>query len=378
MENQSNTTLFYNAVKENDIKKMKKIIESDKENKIDIINYDNGIALYMAAKNGNFDYVKYLVTNGADINLQDNRGHKTALETAILNGHEKIAKFLIEKGAIIDWVKNNNHPNNKRNIIRPIYNKDKKSVKQELIDTGWNENHISETNDGFKIASNSNRVGYTILMLAIQKGFVDIAKLLIEKGADLDEKSYFQYDNDAKKQKCEYFPEFLSKAIANTKTNPNNIQSPEISNYISKEDKSKKMKMTPREFIKYLSKNNLTKTFDELLKLECDQTNETDVLEFKANNQSKNSKIKYIPIVVATLLLASEMILFGLPFINSIKENNQFFQDIGNFNDIAKIAIIGVTLLCVIASAIFAFVEKPSEILCFNNHKKEKANEITN
>jgi hypothetical protein len=58
-------------------------------------------ALYYASIGGMVDTVKYLLTQGADVNIQDGR-YGSALQAASANGHEKIVELLLSQGADIN------------------------------------------------------------------------------------------------------------------------------------------------------------------------------------------------------------------------------------------------------------------------------------
>lgn len=59
--------------------------------------------LYIAAKNGYLDIVKYLVLEGqADINHQDWLEAQTALHVAVENEHIEVVDFLIQNGSNIN------------------------------------------------------------------------------------------------------------------------------------------------------------------------------------------------------------------------------------------------------------------------------------
>lgn len=71
------------------------------ESKCDVNNVDpvtKKSALCIAAENGNFDVVNWLVTVGADMSLKDNV-QNTALHISVLKKHYDIMKFLVENGS---------------------------------------------------------------------------------------------------------------------------------------------------------------------------------------------------------------------------------------------------------------------------------------
>ena len=54
--------------------------------------------LMWASVNGHLDVVRYLICNGADVNIKNNNG-ETALDLAEKNGCEEVAEFLRIAGA---------------------------------------------------------------------------------------------------------------------------------------------------------------------------------------------------------------------------------------------------------------------------------------
>ena len=61
------------------------------------IQVDNNVALRLASRKGNLDVVKYLLDNGADIHAGDDY----ALEFAVSAGHLDVVKYLVSQGADI-------------------------------------------------------------------------------------------------------------------------------------------------------------------------------------------------------------------------------------------------------------------------------------
>lgn len=62
------------------------------ENNIDA-NYDSGMILRLAAKQGNLDLVKYLAEVGGDFSIRRN----LALKTALAYGKSEVAKYLLDE-----------------------------------------------------------------------------------------------------------------------------------------------------------------------------------------------------------------------------------------------------------------------------------------
>jgi ankyrin repeat protein len=76
---------------------------------IDAKNYDGGnTALMIASSRDHIDIVKMLIANGANINLQNNKG-ETALLQAIIHGHPDVSRFLVHNHADISIKSNNQY-----------------------------------------------------------------------------------------------------------------------------------------------------------------------------------------------------------------------------------------------------------------------------
>ena len=59
------------------------------------IDYDDGYLIYMAAKKGKFEVVKFLVENGANVRLDDD----ATLKVAGGYGHCDIVEYLLKRGS---------------------------------------------------------------------------------------------------------------------------------------------------------------------------------------------------------------------------------------------------------------------------------------
>ncbi|XP_017267148.1 myotrophin [Kryptolebias marmoratus] len=83
------------AIKGGDVDEVKAMLTDDNVN----LNLENGRKpLHVAADFGHPELIKFLVSNGADINALDKHGF-SPLMTACLEGHPSCVKVLLEMGA---------------------------------------------------------------------------------------------------------------------------------------------------------------------------------------------------------------------------------------------------------------------------------------
>ena len=164
---------------------------------------DGNNDLITASGTGNFDMVKYLVKNGADVNARDISGD-TALSIASEKENWEIAKYLIEHGADI-----NTECYGKTALIRASETGNFDMVKY-LVEKGADINAFYDW-DSISALMKASRFGYleivkylvenganinakdyngwTALMYASTMGYSQIVKYLIEKGADKETES---------------------------------------------------------------------------------------------------------------------------------------------------------------------------------------------
>ncbi|EFA79058.1 ankyrin repeat-containing protein [Heterostelium album PN500] len=94
------------SVGNNDIKKLREMIDTGVD--INMKEYEKGTTpLHIAAARGNKQALELLVTRGADVNAQDNRGI-TPLHSLVTNRYDVLALWLIRHGANIHLADNNN------------------------------------------------------------------------------------------------------------------------------------------------------------------------------------------------------------------------------------------------------------------------------
>jgi len=127
------------AVRHSDLDDLKSII-SKNPTKINEINGNGNTFLHIAVHEGNIDIAKYLVSQGAVVNVKD-RKDETPLQIAIHEGNVELVKYLISKGADVNT-----------------------------------KNLFSETP----------------LHRAADKGSLEIIKLLVLQGANINDKNYSQ------------------------------------------------------------------------------------------------------------------------------------------------------------------------------------------
>lgn len=124
----------------------------------------------MAAGFGELESMKYLLSQGADVNVIDPDSNRNALFSAAWRGHEECVHWLIEQGADIHQLDTNH-----QSILSiACFFSDKcLSVINRLIEIGLDINH-------------QDKNGMTPLMLAIlsSTSSVEFIHYLIEQGAD--------------------------------------------------------------------------------------------------------------------------------------------------------------------------------------------------
>ncbi|MEQ8953869.1 MAG: ankyrin repeat domain-containing protein, partial [Gammaproteobacteria bacterium] len=112
-----------------------------------------------AAHAGSAEGVRQLIAAGADVNARESSRYQTALMWAAAQGHEDVARALVAAGADLEA----------RSKVRPM-----------LM-------YVDATNGGaFDQGVMENLGGYTPLLFAARNGHVNLARLLLESGADVN------------------------------------------------------------------------------------------------------------------------------------------------------------------------------------------------
>ncbi|MEJ2702300.1 MAG: CocE/NonD family hydrolase [Sedimentisphaerales bacterium] len=155
-----NAGALWGAARFSDIEMIKLLIANGAD-----INADPFGTVYAAVERRRRDIVEFLIKNGADINLERSDG-ATALSKAIQRGYLDMARLLIENGADIK-AKDNGVA-----LLGEAISTKNKEIAELLLANGVDVN-IEDS------------LGNTPLDYAISRGMEDIARLLVEKGAEI-------------------------------------------------------------------------------------------------------------------------------------------------------------------------------------------------
>ena len=194
MARQQTTYVLRQSAREGDYAEVKRLIEVGADvNAQD--DYGN-TALMVALEMGYIEIAKLLIDAGAYVNAQDYYGD-TALMLASGGGHPEIVKLLIEAGADVNAVTIAIVGGySRRTIFGGYVHKDWETlggytalmaasemghidIVKLLIEAGANVNAMTEEGTMFAV----DDAGLTALMYASREGHIDIVKLLIEAGA---------------------------------------------------------------------------------------------------------------------------------------------------------------------------------------------------
>ena len=128
--------------------------------------YDHRTALHVAASEGKLESVKLLLSRGAEINVVDRWGD-TPLDGAAMNGCQETGSYLLSNGGCYG---KKNH-NTTLRLIQAVSDNDVEHVKK-ILSMGFDPN----------CGDYDHR---TPLHIAVAVKNLEIAKLLIEHGADV-------------------------------------------------------------------------------------------------------------------------------------------------------------------------------------------------
>ncbi len=136
-------------------------------------------ALYSAIEKGNVEMVRILVEAGADINAADGFGGNTPLHEAVEQGDAEIVRILVAAGADV-------HAEGyfDRTPLTLAAEEGATEILQILLGTGPDADTSVGGED--KEAVSTPSVGSEALYTAIEKGDVEMVRLLVEAGADIN------------------------------------------------------------------------------------------------------------------------------------------------------------------------------------------------
>eukprot|EP00833_Pecoramyces_ruminatium_P013063 jgi/Orpsp1_1/1187095/evm.model.d7180000055344.1 len=173
---------IYKNKKKYSKKKWKELI-SNEINKIGINQLNTSkeySPLTFACEKGYQDIVEILIKYGANVDTEDKKGD-TPLIIACKNNYNNIVKILIKNGANINKI-------NKNGYIQPINISQKYDInyKNYMLGKFVSKTFEYEDNSKFK---NEKGWGYSPLIIACEKGYQDIVRILIENGVDVNKEN---------------------------------------------------------------------------------------------------------------------------------------------------------------------------------------------
>ncbi|SVE42319.1 uncharacterized protein METZ01_LOCUS495173, partial [marine metagenome] len=137
-------------------------------------------ALYFAAEKNHKEIAELLIAEGADVN-SENSGGQTPLYAAAWQGHEELIDLFRKHGGKSKLELPDKKPIVDKRIIDAAQKGNIRFIKIRLADTVFPVD-LNNTKDQF---------GMTALDWAAQRGYKEIAELLIASGADVNERHEF-------------------------------------------------------------------------------------------------------------------------------------------------------------------------------------------
>ncbi|XP_060534769.1 protein phosphatase 1 regulatory subunit 12C isoform X7 [Cylas formicarius] len=190
----SSGCVFLAACAAGDKDEVLKLLEKGAD--INTANVDGLTALHQACIDDNLDMVEFLVEQGADVNRGDNEGW-TPLHATASCAFLYIAKYLIEKGANVAAVNNDGELPIDITECPKMVDFLRKEIERRGIDceAARNDEETVMLRDAKEwlasksVASANNpnpKTGATALHVAAAKGYLDVIRLLLQCGADID------------------------------------------------------------------------------------------------------------------------------------------------------------------------------------------------
>ena len=130
--------------------------------------------LMLAARAGDPELCRLLLARGAAVDARDEHFGQTPLMIAVREGHLETARLLLEAGAAVDAQTNFEAP---PRFIPPSESPEGLSRGSGIIRAGWPEGR------GKRFPAGGSK---TALLYAAREGHLDVARLLVERGASLE------------------------------------------------------------------------------------------------------------------------------------------------------------------------------------------------
>ncbi len=208
------STLLSTAVDNNNLPAVKLLIKhGDKDNLKITYPIDNDTVLISAVYSNNYDMVKLLVENGADINYKNESGYD-ALCYASSKSYFKIRDYLLEHGADkTNFIDTSLIDASIKGDLERVYqlinivdvnlrNYDGKSalleaclngyfeIAKKLIDNGADINLKDYDYDAPFLETGAYKLFKTLLMRCVETNNIEAVSFLLSKGANVDEQTY--------------------------------------------------------------------------------------------------------------------------------------------------------------------------------------------
>lgn len=151
-------------------------------------------ALLAAARSGNDASVKLLLDHGAEVNRKENWRGETALMLAAAEGHAAVIRILIAHGANPDLRSTSFDLQDRDGIVglqSSLYWKGGLTALLFAARQGWTETGRALVEGGADISLADTDFHFTPLMEAIFNGHLDFARMLVEKGASVNDGSLY-------------------------------------------------------------------------------------------------------------------------------------------------------------------------------------------
>ncbi|WP_298424619.1 ankyrin repeat domain-containing protein [uncultured Kordia sp.] len=196
--NENGKTPLITAVSENNVEKVKQLIQKGANINLHETTGLQGTALMYASSIGNIEICKLLLENGAKINAID-KNNDHALNWAAFSGKIPVMKLLIEKkadlflkskhGTAVDVAFRLWHHDSVSNVFKSTKIARLTTKKEQKLITAILENDINSTKKLLKKGISANTkdpLETPILQLAAQQGNYELVKLLIEHKTNLN------------------------------------------------------------------------------------------------------------------------------------------------------------------------------------------------